>query len=145
MNIKVRFIYIFETLKHFTMYNVWSIYHFLYVLMTWNCNSEDVKWRGSRKFHVDLAMGNKADNSGYTARLLCFRTWALLIAIPRAILITNLLLHILKGILRPCLVNVCDNDQLIASNFLLHFSKKEKVEIDGLPQVGSPKDIHEIC
>jgi hypothetical protein len=34
----------------------------------------------------------------------------------KAILIANLLLHLLKGMLRPYHVNTCDNNQLIASN-----------------------------
>ena len=54
-----------------------------------NCNSDVVKWRGSGKRHIELAMGKTGDG-GYNPTRLSVWPWALLFVIVNAILIGNL-------------------------------------------------------
>ena len=62
-----------------------------------NCMGDVVKWIGSRKCHVELAMG-KTDDGRYIATGLSVWPWALLIVIANAVWIGNSLLHSLKGV-----------------------------------------------
>jgi hypothetical protein len=54
--------YIYKILNHFPMYNVWCyqpvlLYSVSLALSNWN--SDDAKWRGSAKCHIELAKEKK--------------------------------------------------------------------------------------
>jgi hypothetical protein len=63
-----------------------------------NYKSDFIKLRGSRKCHIELAMGNKTDDGRYIATGLSVCPWPLLIVTANAILIGNRLLRRLNGI-----------------------------------------------
>jgi hypothetical protein len=60
-----------------------------------NCNSDFVKWRGSRKCHIRLAMGKTVDY-GYIPAPLSVYPWVLLAVLASKILIGNHHPHAMK-------------------------------------------------
>jgi hypothetical protein len=96
------FINVFNTLKHFSMPNVWhyqSVIFFTLSMPFHICNNDVVKRRGYGRCQIEHAMGKKTGDGGYFPTCLSFCRWVLLIVTANAIFIVNRLLLGVKGLL----------------------------------------------
>jgi hypothetical protein len=115
---KQRFICVFETVKDFSMWNIWccqSITFCTLSLLLNNCNSSVVKCRRVGKCRMRWPR-EKIGKHRYIPNHLSIIAWALFIVIAHVILIGNHLAHSLKGVVGSYHIAVHDDDQQIRSS-----------------------------